>query len=449
MTASETPAPETSASGTRASGTPADLIIEGATLGAGTSGTSGTSGAERVDVVVRDGLITALGPGAAAGVAAHERIAANGGLIAPPFTEPHSHPDKALSRRSIGPLGLPTRLTERPALMQRQRDLKATFTREEVAGRAGAFLRLAAAQGVGTVAGQADIDTVTGLTSFEGVMDAREKHADLVDLRVTAFPQEGLLQDPGAYDLVAAALASGAHRVGGWPNNERSFEDQLAHLDQVFELAERFGVGIDINVDYFTDPTERLLEPLAERTVAHGMQGMVNANHVGALETYSDDDARRVIAKVAEAGIAVTVCPSNLGGSYPYRGVSRANQLLAAGVTVAAGTGNFQDNWEPFGNLDPMDTARLAWHAFPLADEDDKGIETAWRLVSDHAARAAGVPYGELRTGGRADFVVLAATTVTDALRNEPGPRWFVRGGRIAASRMGELWTAPEPAGAR
>ncbi|MFD9716367.1 amidohydrolase family protein [Streptomyces sp. NPDC059076] len=424
MTASENPTAPTSA----------ELVVEGATLDG-----------RIVDVVVREGRIAALGPGVGADIAAVERIAARGGLLTPAFTEPHSHPDKALSRRLIGPLGLPARLTDRPALMQRQRDLKATFTRDEVAGRAGDFLQLAAAQGIATVAGQADIDSVTGLTSFEGVMDAREKHLDLLDLRVTAFPQEGLVQDPGAHDLVAAALASGAHRVGGWPNNERSYEDQISHLDQVFALAERFGVGIDINIDYFTDPTERLLEPLAERTIAHGMQGLVNANHVGALETYPDDDARRVIAKVAEARIAVTVCPTNLSGSYPYRGVSRAAELLAAGVTVAVGTGNLQDNWEPFGNLDPLDLARLAWHAFPLSDEDDEGIETAWRLITEHAARAVGVPHDELRTGGPADFVVLAATTKTDALRNEPGPRWSVRGGRVVASRVGTMWTAPAP----
>ncbi|MEU6663118.1 amidohydrolase family protein [Streptomyces sp. NPDC046821] len=417
----------------------ADLVVDNATH-------LTEAGPRTVDVVVRDGRIAAIGPQAGAGLDARERIAANGGLIAPPFVEPHSHPDKALSRRLIRRLGLPATLTERPQLMQRQRDLKAAFTQDDVAERAGAFLRLAAAQGVGTVAGQADIDTVTGLTSFEGVMRARAEHAGLVDLRVTAFPQEGLVQDPGAYDLVAAALAAGAHRVGGWPNNEKSWDDQLTHLDQVFELAERFGVGIDINIDYFTDPSERLLEPLAERTIAHSMQGMVNANHVGALETYPDDAARRVIDKVAEAQIAVTVCPTNLGGSYPYRGVSRPNELLAAGVTVAAGAGNLQDNWEPFGNLDPLDTARLAWHAFPLGDEDDKGIDTAWRLVTDNASKAAGVPYGELRVGERADFVVLAATTLTDALRNEPGPRRLVRDGRVVAGRAGEIWTQPEPA---
>lgn len=417
-----------------ASEPPADLVIENAVY----------EGAA-VDVVVRGGLIAALGAGVGTGLPARERISARGGLVAPPFVEPHSHPDKALSRHSIRRLGLPERLVHRPAMMQRQRDLKASFTVEDVAARAGTFLRLAASQGTGTVAGQVDIDTVTGLTSFEGVMRAREEHAGLVDLLVTAFPQEGLVQDPGAYDLVAEALAAGAHRVGGWPNNERTEQDRLAHLDQVFALAERFGVGIDVNIDYFTDPSERMLEPLAERTVAHGMRGLVNANHVGALETYADDDARRVIEKVAAAGITVTVCPSNLGGSLPYRGVSRANELLAAGVVVAAGTGNMQDNWQPFGNLDPLDLARLAWHAFPLADESDAGIATAWDLVGAYAARAAGAAYGELRPGAPADLVVLAAGTLTDALRNEPGPRWLVRGGRVVASRSGELWTADEP----
>ncbi|MEU8199735.1 amidohydrolase family protein [Streptosporangium sp. NPDC049046] len=417
-----------------ASEPPADLVIENAVY-------EDTA----VDIVIRGGLIAALGAGAGAGLPARERISARGGLVTPPFVEPHSHPDKALSRHSIRRLGLPERLVHRPAMMRRQRDLKASFTVEDVAARAGAFLRLAASQGTGTVAGQVDIDTVTGLTSFEGVMRAREEHAGLVDLLVTAFPQEGLVQDPGAYDLVAEALAAGAHRVGGWPNNERTEQDRLSHLDQVFALAERFGVGIDVNIDYFTDPSERMLEPLAERTVAHGMRGLVNANHVGALETYADDDARRVIEKVAAAGITVTVCPSNLGGSLPYRGVSRANELLAAGVVVAAGTGNMQDNWEPFGNLDPLDLARLAWHAFPLADESDVGIAVAWDLVGAYAAQAAGVAYGELRQGAPADLVVLAAGTFTDALRNEPGPRWLVRGGQVVASRSGELWTADEP----
>lgn len=405
----------------------AELVVLGARLDGGP--------AEPVDLVVRDGVIAAIGRGAAADVVARERIEARGGLVAPPFVEPHSHPDKVYSRERIAELGLPTS-GPREVFMQRQRDLKAAFTVDDVAERASRFLRASALEGVGLLAGQADIDSVTGLASVEGVLRARAACDPVIETVVTAFPQEGLVGDPRAHDLVAEALAMGADRVGGWPNNERDDAARLSHLLQVFELAERFQVPIDINVDYFTDPSERLLEPLAELTIAHGMQGLVNANHVGALETYSDDDAARVIEKVATAGISITVCPSNLQGSYPFRGVSRPNELLDAGVNVTIGTGNHEDNWESLGTLDPLERARFAWHALPLADRPGEGVDDAWRMVTSSARTAVGHRPAVLEVGADASFVVIPAADRLHALRNEAGSRWTVRHGAVVASRL-------------
>ena len=273
------------------------------------------------------------------------------------------------------------------------------------------------------------------MISIEGVLAAREACSDVIDLVITAFPQEGLVGDSHAYDLVAAALSLGADRVGGWPNNESDEDARLSHLRQVFELAERFGVPIDINIDYFTDPSERLLEPLAEMTMAHGMQGFVNANHVGALETYSDEDAARVIDKVAAAGISITVCPSNLQGSYPWRGVSRPNQLLDAGINVTIGTGNHQDNWDMLSVLDPLERARFAWHALPLAGREGEGVDDAWRMVTTSARTAIGRPATVIEPGADASFVVLSASERLHALRNEAGSRFTVRHGKLVASR--------------
>lgn len=405
---------------------PADLVVIGGRIdGAST---------EPVDLVIRGGIIAAIGPAAAEGLTATTRIEAQGGLVTTPFAEPHSHPDKVYSRERIAELGLPTS-GPREVFMQRQRDLKAAFTREDVTERASRFLRACAVEGVGVVAGQADIDSVTGLISVEGVLAARDASADVIDTVVTAFPQEGLVGDARAYDLVAEALAMGADRVGGWPNNEANDEARLTHLRQVFQLAERFGVAIDINIDYFTDPSERLLEPLAELTIAHGMQGLVNANHVGALETYADADAARVIEKVAAAGISITVCPSNLQGSYPYRGVSRPNELLDAGVNVTIGTGNHQDNWECLGCLDPLERARFAWHALPLAGRAGEGIDDAWRMITSSARAAIGRKMPALTVGAEASFVVLSAPDRLHALRNEAGSRFTVRKGVVVASR--------------
>lgn len=398
-----------------------------------------------VDIEVREGRIARISPadrmGAAPGgapVVDASLIDARGGLVAPPFAEPHSHPDKVYSRERIAEIGDPP-IRNREDQMQRQRDLKARFTRDDVAGRAERFLRDCAREGIGVLAGQADIDSVTELRSFEGLLDARERSRDWIELVVTAFPQEGIVGDPRAAGLLREALEMGADRVGGWPNNEPSDEASLEHLRTVFALAERFDVPIDINIDYFTDPTERLLEHLAEMTIASGMQGRVNANHVGALETYGEEDAKRVIEKVAKADISITVCPTNLAGTRPYRGVSRPNELLDAGANVTIGIGNYEDNWEFIGVIDPMERSRLAWHGLGLSERPGEGIDEAWALSTTAARKAVGRPAEALEAGAEASFVVLSAPDRVQALRNEAASRWYVRRGNVRAARIVEI----------
>ena len=392
----------------------------------------------RVDLLARDGRIVAIAPaGTLEGGAGAETIRAGGGLVSAPFAEPHSHPDKVYSRGRIPELG-PRVMRDREDRMQRQRDLKARFTREDVGERAERFLRDCALEGTGVVAGQADIDSITGLVSVEALLATRERCRDWIDLVVTAFPQEGIVADRRAAELVEEALRQGADRVGGWPNNEPDEAASLEHLRTVFALAERFDAPIDINIDYFTDPSERLLEPLAEMTVAAGMQGRVNANHVGALETYDEATAARVIEKVAAAGISITVCPTNLSGTRPYRGVSRPLELLAAGANVAIGIGNYEDNWEFLGTLDPMERARFAWHALPLAGLPGEGIDAAWALVTSSARAAIGRAATPIAVGEPADFIVLSASDRTQALRNEAASRWHVRRGELLAARIVE-----------
>lgn len=407
----------------------ADLVVAGARL---------HGQAEPVDVVVAGETIAAVGPGAGDGRVAVRRIEARGGLVTPSFVEPHTHPDKSFSRSRIGEVGF------EDDLMQRQVALKAGFTVEDVEERATRFFQLAAAQGIGLLRAQVDIDSITRLISFEGVMRARERCRDLLDVHVTAFPQEGLVKDASALDLLRTALRDGADCVSGWPNNENSKDDELAHLDLVFELSQEFGVPIDANIDYFTDPAERMLEPMAERTIALGMQGRVSANHVGALETYSDQDAARVIAKVAEAGISVTICPANLSSGTRYRGVSRPHELRAAGVNVTAGTGNFHDNWEAFGNLDPADLARLAYHALGLSDA--AGVDLVWEMLTAAAARALGTQAGSVAAGQPADLVVFEAPDRTTIVRGFGGARTTVKRGRVIAGRTAGAWVADLPA---
>lgn len=66
-------------------------------------------------------------------------------------------------------------------------------------------------------------------------------------IRRDAFPQRGLLNDPGALELIDAALRDGADVMGGL--DPSTYErDPVEHLDQVFGMCERHQVGADIHL---------------------------------------------------------------------------------------------------------------------------------------------------------------------------------------------------------
>ena len=66
-------------------------------------------------------------------------------------------------------------------------------------------------------------------------------------MQIVAFPQSGILREPGAAELLDAAVREGADLVGGL-DPQGIDGDAEAHLDIVFGIAERRGVGVDIHL---------------------------------------------------------------------------------------------------------------------------------------------------------------------------------------------------------
>lgn len=405
-----------------------DLLLKNACL---------QDGADCVDIAVAGGRIDRLAPsieGPAARV-----LDAGGDLVIAPFAEPHFHLDKALSRRLLG-------ATSAREAFDRAREVKTQFTVADVEARACEVLRLAIAHGIGLLRAQVDVDSFTGLISLEGVLAARERYRDEIEIEVVAFPQEGIVTDPPAADLLREALGMGADLVGGLPEFERSVDDQRRHLETVLDLAERADVPLDLHIDYMDDPQLRTLEMLADMTVARGLQGRVNAGHCCALAAYPDDEAQRVIEKVREAEIRIAVMPmANLqmlggtGRTPTHRGSSRMAELLDAGVAVAAGSDNMFDIWYRFNRMDPVELAFVTCLSGGLRTDDE--VRTAFEMTNVRAFEVLGRERPELRAGAPADFVVLGADNVVDVLRNLPGRRITVRRGRVIAGREGGLWT--------
>src|SRR2546423_1792044 len=89
-----------------------------------------------------------------------------------------------------------------------------------------------------------DIGIREGVIGVETLVHLRNEYAQLIDLQIVAFPQEGILKSPGTLQLMTEAIEMGADVVGGCPYNELSWEDSKAHIDMVFRLAQKFGRDI-------------------------------------------------------------------------------------------------------------------------------------------------------------------------------------------------------------
>jgi len=392
-----------------------------------------------VDLAIDDGRIAEI-TSAGATTQAERVVDAGGNLVVTPFIDPHFHLDKTLTRDLYGAV-TPTEA------FAHARDVKTQFSVEDVEARASEAIRLGAAHGIGTIRAQVDVDFATRLTSFEGVLAARERYAHLVEVEIVAFPQEGIVTDPEAPDLLREALRSGAEVIGGLPEFEANPEDQRTHIGTIFEIAEELDVPIDMHCDYQDKPELKTLEMLADATLERGFQGRVVADHCCALAIYPDEEARRVIDKLAAAQIGVNVLPiANLQmlggpGRTPYnRGSSRAAELIDAGIAVGSGLDNMYDIWHRFGRMDPAETALLMCLSAGLRTDEE--VRIAYETTNVRAADVIGRPRAAIEVGAPADLVILNGSTIVEFMRNLPGRRTVFRGGREVAGVHGSAWAA-------
>jgi len=127
-----------------------------------------------------------------------------------------------------------------------------------------------------------DIDNQLGLKNLHEILKVRERFRDLVTIEIVAFPQSGILRSPGTAALLDAAIAEGADLLGGL--DPVGIDGDLdGHLDAIFAIAERRGVGIDIHLHDGGEGGIAQIRAIAERTRAAGLNGKVAVSHAFAL----------------------------------------------------------------------------------------------------------------------------------------------------------------------
>jgi cytosine deaminase len=377
-------------------------------------------GSEAQDVALSAGRIVACRPAGGAPLAAGD-LDGGGQLLLPPLVESHCHLDKTL-------WGLPWRPntagpTLRDYIANERRVLRDVAA--PLAERAGALLEQCIARGSLTFRCHVDVDPELGLRHVEALLALRERYADLIDLQFVAFPQTGLVSRPGTAELMREALRLGVENVGGLDPCGID-DDPIAQLEIVFGLATEFDRGIDIHLHDKGELGLWQIARIADYTARHGRQGRVMISHAYCLGMAPWEQVRPLAERLAALDISLL---SSAPADCP---VPPFLALRAAGVNLCLGSDGIRDAWTPLGTGDMLERAMLLAYRFDLGKDED--LAAAFAAATACGARALGRRMASIEEGAPADFLLLPAQTLGDAIASRPLQRQVFKAGRLVAA---------------
>nr|WP_272212480.1 amidohydrolase [Marinicella sp. W31]MDC2878396.1 amidohydrolase [Marinicella sp. W31] len=375
---------------------------------------------ESVTLLIEGGRVAGLGSAASLAISdSAERLDGAGRIILPGLVDGHIHLDKTFMGLPFVPHIPGETVAKRIAA---ERELRRTVSLP-VTARGGALIEKIAVLGTVAVRSHVDIDTEIGLKGLEQVLSLKQSHGHLVDIEIVAFPQSGIMRDPGTAELLHKAVAEGADLVGGL--DPAGIDDDInGHLDAVFAVAERHNVGVDLHLHDGGPLGAFELRQIAERTIALSLQGRVAVSHAFCLGALDGADFGKTAELLARAEVSIM---TNGPGPVPMPPVK---PLQAAGVRVFCGSDNIRDAWSPFGNGDLIERAGI------ICDRQDFRADEDLERAFDLATRASGAVLGRpepLSIGAPADFILVGCGSVAETLAKRPFDRAVFKAGRKIA----------------
>jgi cytosine deaminase len=389
------------------------------------------------EIGIRNGVIaeiaTALG-----GTAATE-IDAGGNLVTESFVNPHLHlckvwtlpmmEEEALKAYQGGHMGKALSAIELAS------KIKEKYAEPWIVENARRAVALAAVNGNLHLRAFADVDSKAGLQAVKALLRVREEFHGIVDVQVVAFPQDGIIREPGAADLMHEAMALGADVVGGIPWIEFTDADAARHVNICFDLAQEFGKDVSMLLDDAGDPGLRTLELMATETLSRGWHGRALAHHCRAMSLYPTPYLQRLSRLLRSANIAIVTDPH----TGPLH--ARVGELLAENVRVCLGQDDISDAYYPFGRNNMLEVGFLAAHLLWMMTRAD--VEKLYDMITVESARAINIEGFGIDVGKQADLVVLGQKDVVEALRYHEPPLHVIRSGRpLDLTRMRSLAAA-------
>ncbi|NNL13576.1 MAG: amidohydrolase family protein [Acidimicrobiia bacterium] len=379
---------------------------------------------ELVNIEIEDGLVGRISP---SGPADGSTIDAAGGLVTEGFTNAHLHLDKVFTLAQVGEEALRHYQGEGMGKASLAIDAAAEVKRSQDADQmlelAKRSLAMAAYYGTTHVRAMADVDSKAGTRGVEVLCAARDEFAGIVDVQVVAFPQDGIVREKGAGELLRRSMELGADVVGGIPWIEYTTKAMADHIRTAFDLAVEFDADVSMLLDDAGDPELRTLETMAQEAIDRGWHGRALAHHCRAMHLYSDSYFGRLVEVLREAGVSVV--------SDPHTGPlhARVGELLDSGINVILGQDDISDAYYAFGRNNMMEVAFLGCHLLWMMT--DEGQERLYDSVTINGGVGMNVAGYRLAVGNPANLVVHGPSTVTEVLRFQAPPTAVVSHGRL------------------
>ncbi len=379
----------------------------------------------KVDIGIENGLIKKI----AAGIREKGKkvIDAGGNLLTESFVNTHLHlckvytysmqDSKAVEAYHGGSMGSAMTAIEQAARV------KAMYNEKWIVPNVCRALAFAARNGNTHIRAFADVDSKAKLIGIKSLLKAREIFKGIVDVQVVAFPQDGVVREPGTTDLIRQSMDLGADVVGGIPWIEFTDADSQSHIDQMFQVAKAYDADISMLVDDAGDAGLRTLEMLAVKTIKEGRIGRSLAHHARAMALYADPYFKKLVALLKKAKCGVV--------SDPHTGPlhARVKDLLAEGALVCLGQDDVADAYYPYGQNSMLEVAFLNSHLLWMTTLPE--MDKIYDMITVDAARAINLKNFEIKEGAPAHMVILNAKSVYEALWYHKEPLHVISHGKL------------------
>jgi cytosine deaminase len=394
--------------------------------------TPDAEGSVLLDILVDAGRIARIAP--AGGIETSAPVVdVEGRLVWATLLDMHTHLDKG----QVIPRAMPDGTLD--GGMTGTFEDRKRWTSDDIAARMGFGLRCAYHHGVSAIRTHLDSMEDIAPLSFRVFRDLRDAWAGRVELQAVGLAPLTFYKTGWGERLADLVAESGAV-LGGTTDAIGHFsgavnEEFVEILTRFLAIASARGLDVDLHTDQTEDPSLFTLPLIAETVLRTGFKGRVVVDHCVNLALQTDEVIARTLRLCREAGLLFVTLPTPMmylqdrkpGRTPRWRGVTAAQEILAAGIPIAIGGDNCRDAWFPFGDHDMVDTVQQSVRVYQLDDPIAQAAAMAGPIPADIIAEPSA---GRIAEGGPARLILFNARTMNEFMCRPQSDRIVVNQGR-------------------